>query len=107
MQGQDQSEITTDWTEKSADEVEKVQPTKPTASGVQSARVREVDWLAIGVVLLIAGLFALAARLNPQPATSLAPAAVLSGTGWSFPGTFPVYGSHHLSQCSLRPQPGL
>ena len=81
MQGQDQSEITTDWTEKSADEVEKVQPTKPTASGVQSARVREVDWLAIGVVLLIAGLFALAARLNPQPATSLAPAAVLSATG--------------------------
>jgi hypothetical protein len=33
------------------------------------------------VVLLIAGLFALAARLNPQPATSLAPAAVLSATG--------------------------
>ena len=81
MQGQDQSEITTDSTEKSADEVETVQPTKSTASGVQSARVREVDWLAIGVVLLIAGLFALAARLNPQPATSLAPAAVLSATG--------------------------
>jgi hypothetical protein len=81
MQGQDQSEITTDSTEKSADEVETVQPTKSTASGVPSARVREVDWLAIGVVLLIAGLFALAARLNPQPATSLAPAAVLSATG--------------------------
>ena len=81
MQGQDQSEITTDSTEKSADEVETVQPTKSTASGVQSARVREVDWLAIGVVLLIAGLFALVARLNSQPATSLAPAAVLSATG--------------------------
>ena len=81
MQGQDQSEITTDSIEKSADEVETVQPTKSTASGVPSARVREVDWLAIGVVLLIAGLFALAARLNPQPATSLAPAAVLSATG--------------------------
>src|SRR3989440_2711068 len=81
MQGQDQSEITTDSIEKSADEVETVQPTKSTASGVPAARVREVDWLAIGVVLLIAGLFALAARLNPQPATSLAPAAVLSATG--------------------------
>ena len=81
MQGQDQSEITTDSKEKSADEVETVQPTKSTASGVPSARAREVDWLAIGVVLLIAGLFALAGRLNPQPATSLAPAAVLSATG--------------------------
>src|SRR5438874_7541074 len=84
MQGQDQSEITTDSTEKSADEVETVQPTKSTASGVPSARAREVDWLAIGVVLLIAGLFALAGRLNPQPATSLAPAAVLSATGCGF-----------------------
>src|SRR5437588_3352118 len=81
MQGQDQSEITTDSTEKSADEVETVQPTKSTASGVPSARVREVDWLAIGVVLLIAGLFALVARLNSQPATSLTPVAVLSATG--------------------------
>jgi len=81
MQGQDQSEITTDSTEKSADEVETVETTKSTVSGVPAARVREVDWLAIGVVLLIAGLFALAARLNPQPATSLAPAAVLSATG--------------------------
>ena len=81
MQGQDQSEITTDSTEKSADEVVTVQPTKLTLSGVPAARVREVDWLAIGVVLLIAGLFALAARLNSQPATSLAPAAVLSATG--------------------------
>jgi hypothetical protein len=44
-------------------------------------RVREVDWLAIGVVLLMSGLFALAARLNAQPATSLTPVAVLSATG--------------------------
>ena len=81
MQGQDQSEITTDSTEKSADEVETVQPTKLTVSRASTVRGREVDWLAIGVVLLIAGLFALAARLNSQPATSLAPAAVLSATG--------------------------
>src|SRR2546423_11536431 len=81
MQGQDQSEITTGSTEKSADEVETIQPTKLTLSGVPAGRVREVDWFAIGVVLLIAGLFALVARLNSQPATSLAPAAVLSATG--------------------------
>src|SRR3989440_3019927 len=81
IQGQDQSEITTDSIEKSADEVETVQPTKLTVSRASTARGREVDWLAIGVVLLIAGLFALAARLNSQPATSLAPAAVLSATG--------------------------
>src|SRR5438067_11072872 len=41
----------------------------------------EFDWLAIGVVLLLAALFALLARLNAQPSTSLTPAAVLSATG--------------------------
>ena len=81
MQGQDQSEITTGSTEKSADEVETIQPTKLTLSGVPAGRVREVDWFAIGVVILIAALFALAARLGPQPATSLTPVAVLSATG--------------------------
>src|SRR5947208_4125040 len=81
MQGQDQSEINIGSTEKSADELETIQPTKLPLSGVPVGRVREVDWFAIGVVLLIAGLFALAARLNSQPATSLAPVAVLSATG--------------------------
>ncbi|MFL5626772.1 MAG: hypothetical protein ACJ788_14405, partial [Ktedonobacteraceae bacterium] len=37
--------------------------------------------LAVGIVLLIAGLFALAGRVSPQPATSLVPVAVLSATG--------------------------
>ena len=46
-----------------------------------AAGAREFDWFAIGVVLLIAALFALAARLGPQPATSLTPVAVLSATG--------------------------
>src|SRR5438128_2447083 len=44
-------------------------------------RERGFDWPAIGIVLLIAALFAIAARFNPQPATSLVPAAVLSASG--------------------------
>ncbi|SRR6266568_364714 len=52
---------------------------KPLSS--PSVEVKGFDWLAIGVVLLIAALFAIAARLSPQPANSLAPAAVLSATG--------------------------
>ena len=39
------------------------------------------DWLALGIVILIAAFFALTARLNAQPATSLVPVAVLSATG--------------------------
>lgn len=81
MQGKDQSEITTDTAEKSLDEAKTVEATKLMPSRTPATRVREVDWLAIGVVLLMAGLFALATRLNPQPSTSLTPAAVLSATG--------------------------
>ena len=39
------------------------------------------DWFAVGVVIIIAAVFAIAAHLNTQPATSLVPAAVLSATG--------------------------
>lgn len=39
------------------------------------------DWFALGVVIIIAAIFALAARMNAQPATSLMPVAVLSATG--------------------------
>ena len=39
------------------------------------------DWFALGVVIIVAAVFALAARLNAQPATSLTPVAVLSATG--------------------------
>src|SRR2546429_7743610 len=84
MQGKDQTEITTAPAEQSPDKLQTVQPTKSVPSRTPAARIREFDWLAIGVVLLIAGLFALAARLNPHPATSLAPAAVLSATGCGF-----------------------
>src|SRR5256884_3831044 len=117
MQGQDQSKVTIDATEKSTDEAERVsihegdvgeradksavaainralrfprrdrdpaetvQPAKPVLAPTPAVGAREFDWFAIGVVILIAALFALAARLSPQPATSLAPAAVLSATG--------------------------
>ncbi|MGB8343791.1 MAG: hypothetical protein WCD86_02850 [Ktedonobacteraceae bacterium] len=39
------------------------------------------DWFALGVVIIAAAVFALATRLNAQPATSLIPVAVLSATG--------------------------
>ncbi len=81
MQGKDQTEITTAPAEQSSDKLQTVQPTKSVPSRTPAARIREFDWLAIGVVLLIAALFALAARLNPHPETSLTPAAVLSATG--------------------------
>ncbi len=42
---------------------------------------REFDGFALGIVLLLAGLFALLGRLNPHPATSLVAVAVLSATG--------------------------
>ena len=42
---------------------------------------KDFDWLALGVVLVIAALFALAARFNAQPATSLASVSVLAATG--------------------------
>src|ERR1051326_6461042 len=81
MQEQEQTEIITAPIETSADKLQTVQTAKPTFSWLPAKQVREVDWLAIGVVLLTAGLFALVARLNTQPATSLTPVAVLSATG--------------------------
>ncbi len=70
--------------EKSGDEAQAVQhttstPTAPVSSLAVSTK--RFDWLALGVAILIAGLFALVARINPQPSTSIAPIAVLSATG--------------------------
>jgi hypothetical protein len=84
MQGQDQTEITTQSQEPVEKPVDKEQAGLYIASvplSPASSEARRFDWLALGVVILIAGLFALAARLNPQPSTSIAPAAVLSATG--------------------------
>lgn len=39
------------------------------------------DWFAVGVVSIVAAVFATAAHLNAQPAVSLVPAAILSATG--------------------------
>jgi len=44
-------------------------------------QVRDFDWTALGVVIVIAAFFALTARINAQPATSFVPIAVLSATG--------------------------
>jgi hypothetical protein len=84
MQGQDQTEITTQSQEPVEKSVDKEQAGLYIASvpvSTASSKARRFDWLALGVVILIAGLFALAARLNPQPSTSIAPVAVLSATG--------------------------
>src|SRR5713226_121905 len=84
MQGPDQTEITTESVEQQeqniSDELETADHTISTPSSSRVVNEKEFDWLAIGVVILIAALFALAARLNPQPPTSIAPVAVLSAT---------------------------
>ncbi len=69
MYGQNQQETTN----------ETVQAIIPHSLPARSER--EFDWLAIGIILLLAALFALLGRLNTQPPTSLTPVAVLSATG--------------------------
>src|SRR5438046_5939725 len=83
MQGQDHSEVTIESQEptaKSSDEVLAVQHTAPAPTSGLKTGAERFDWLALVVVILIAGLFALVARLNLQPSTSIAPIAVLSAT---------------------------
>jgi hypothetical protein len=46
-----------------------------------NSKAAEFDWLALGIVVIIAAIFAGVARINTQPATSLTPIAVLSATG--------------------------
>jgi len=53
----------------------------PTTQRSMRIGEKDFDWLALGVVMVIAALFALAARFNAQPATSLTSVAVLSATG--------------------------
>ncbi len=72
MQRPDQSEITTE---------QAVQSIPATPLSNSEVRERGVDWPALGVVILIAALFAVVARFNSQPATSLVPEAVLSASG--------------------------
>src|SRR5947209_4547065 len=79
MQEQDQTGRPTN-TEQSS-KIETVQAAALPASTLPARAEKDFDWLAIGVVLVLAALFALLARLNAQPPTSLTPAAVLSATG--------------------------
>jgi hypothetical protein len=72
MQRPDQTEITTE---------QATQSTPPVSLASSSLSERGFDWPALGVVILIAALFAIVARFNAQPATSLVPAAVLSASG--------------------------
>lgn len=85
MQRQDQTEGKTDketeLSEHFSDRAETVSAALVPSSSLASSEGREFDWLAIGVVLLLAALFAFGARLNAQPSTSLTPAAVLTATG--------------------------
>lgn len=76
---QDESTVTSETTEAEHDEDEAVQPEVPILTA--KAGDKDFDWLALGIVIIIAALFALAGRFNAQPTTSLAPVAVLSATG--------------------------
>ncbi len=85
MNSPDQAKSTTE----SSDSVDEAQLNKPqtvsiTKTAPQSPpprQVRDFDWAALGISILIAAFFALTARLNTQPATSFVPVAVLSATG--------------------------
>lgn len=70
-----------------SEETEDITPDEPT-SGVShlppdppAQRIVRFDWRGVGVVAIIAAIFAVLAHLSAQPMASLAPAAVLSGTG--------------------------
>ncbi len=78
---QDESTVTSETTEAEHNEDETVQLEVPAPGAKAKARDKDFDWLALGIVIIMAALFALAGRFNAQPATSLAPVAVLSATG--------------------------
>jgi hypothetical protein len=82
---QDETTVTSETTEAEHAEDEAVQLAMPTPIPAPEAKAKagekDFDWLALGIVIIIAALFALAGRFNAQPATSLAPVAVLSATG--------------------------
>ena len=89
MQGQDHTEVTSEHQQPAEQPVDAIQASQmieqtASTSTPSSGVITEepgFDWFAIGVVIIIAALFALLARLNPQPSTSIASAPVLSATG--------------------------
>ncbi len=50
-------------------------------SSASQSQESNFDWIALGIVVLIAAFFAITARFHAQPATSFVPVAVLSATG--------------------------
>src|SRR5947208_15552914 len=88
MQGQDHTEVTSEHQQPAEQPVDAIQASQmieqtASTSTPSSGVITEepgFDWFAIGVVIIIAALFALLARLNPQPSTSIAYALVLSAT---------------------------
>jgi len=83
LQQQDQSDGATSTSEEAGDSVliEPI-PTPPVNSAAPPVqRAGRFDWPAVGVVVIIAAIFAATAHLTAQPSASLVPAAVLSATG--------------------------
>ncbi len=77
MNRPDQPESTT----QSDNRVDEAPSTQTISKPASFSTAHRFDWLALGVVILIAAFFASTARLHAQPATSFVPVAVLSATG--------------------------
>jgi len=56
-------------------------PKEALSDSTKVDRLGRFDWFAVGIVIILAAIFATATRLNVQPSTSLVPASVLSATG--------------------------
>jgi len=84
MDSPDKPETTTESFE-DTDEVSRTTPhlyTRTTSRPAKpQSQVRNFDWTALGIIILIAAFFAITARLHAQPATSFVPTVVLSATG--------------------------
>jgi len=83
LQQQDQSDGATSTSEEADDSIliEPI-PTPPVNAAAPPVwRAGRFDWPAVGVVVIIAAIFAATAHLTAQPSASLVPAAVLSATG--------------------------
>jgi len=82
LQQQDQSDGATSTNEEADDSVliEPI-PTPPVNTATPVHRAGRIGWSGVGVVVIIAAIFAATAHLTAQPSASLVPAAVLSATG--------------------------
>ena len=81
MQQQDETQVTGASTEPIQAKGRDIQQVPSATAQKADIGEKDFDWLALGVVIIVAALFAVAARFNAQPATSLTPIAVLSATG--------------------------